>query len=156
MSTAETVDRSSTVTALPSARYPERFLTMFASASRFLSQIDRPAAYYRVLFAAMGRLDWADTRRFSSRQAAEACAMSRSNAERALAMLEADRVIIATGRSSDKERRLSRRLGWNGGAASFLSREEAERDPELIDARGRAAPGRRAAVGAGAAPVGLS
>mgnify|MGYP001277183818 CR=1 FL=1 len=141
---------SATIARLGADRYPERFMSCFTASMAFLAALDRPAAYHRALWFALSRLDAQEYRRLSARQVAEGTGMSRSNAERALSMLQADRVIHVRGVSSDLERRLSRRLGWYQGATLFNEAELAAADPQLVDGRGREC--RRSRVDMGEAP----
>lgn len=114
--------------------YRWRFWTMFAPAAETLAKFDRPPAYYRALFALMTTLDPVQFRRYSARELADAANMSNSSAERALAMLEADFVVIAKGKSAGKSRRLNNRVAW---ASNSEAHNLAEIDPEPRDSRGR-------------------
>jgi len=117
-----------------SRRYRERFVTMFCNTTLLLATLDRPAAYHRVLLAFMTLGDPIQMRRISAREIAEAAAMSTISAERALAMLESDCVIITNGRSTGaKARRINNRLMWSSTAHAHSA---ATLDPEVRDARG--------------------
>lgn len=123
--------------ARPSCRYPQRFATVFAPALATVARWDRPAAYWRTLAACLGRLDPIQARRVSAAELAEATGLGRASVERALSMLEGDGVIVATGKSSAKSRRLSRRVASMSSARRWTEEEEEAPDPELVDGRGR-------------------
>lgn len=127
--------------------YPVSFMTVFEPTLRQLAQLERPAAYHRVLWACVGGelLDPMHWRTLTARNVAKAAGVSQISAERALAMLEADRVILAQGRASAKQRRLSRRLCSNVSAEDWAM---AETDPPVVDGRGRGRP----PLGVAAAP----
>ncbi len=145
----------STVTLVPErrrrapARYPWRFATMFRPALLALCAIDRPAAYYRVLFASLAMFDPIEWRTVSARTIADATGLSRISVERALSQLTADRVLLTRGRASAVQRRLSRRVASLSSVERWadqpMDRELLSPDPadellddmELLDARGR-------------------
>lgn len=121
--------------AIRGRRYRERFWTMFESTTHQVATFDRPACYHRALLAMMTLADPIQYRRISAREIAECSAMSMNSAERALAMLEADKVVLTNGAATGaKARRLNNRLCW----ASTADRHGmTEPDPEVIDSRGR-------------------
>lgn len=122
--------------AITSRRYAERFWTMFHSATLQLAGFDRPAAYHRALLAFMTMGDPIQLRRISAREISQAAGMSTISAERALALLESDRVIITNGQQTGaKARRINNRLVWASRADAHAG---ATPDPEVIDSRGRA------------------
>lgn len=133
-----TTDANGTTVALEavkSRRYRERFWTMFDTATTQIAGFDRPAAYHRALLAMMHLADPLQFRRISAREVATVSKMSTMSAERALAMLESDRVVIVNGmQTGAKARRLNNRLIW-GSTADRHDRTDA--DPEIIDSRGR-------------------
>lgn len=108
---------------------------MFADTCLLVATWDRPAAYHRALMACLTLMDPTQFRRISAREIGEAARMSTISAERALAMLEADKVIITNDKATGaKARRLNNRL------ASMTSADRYEGlipDPEMVDARGR-------------------
>lgn len=114
--------------------YQERFKTMFHGAFQLLAGADRPSVYYRVFFQGCALLDPVQFRRVSAREFAEASGMSLISAQRACAMLEADRVFLVKGKGSGKALKLNNRLCW---ASSSEKHNLATPDPEVIDARGR-------------------
>jgi len=120
--------------ATKSRRYRERFLTMFMTTTQTLAAFDRPPCYHRALLTCLAKLDPIQFRKVSAREIAEASRLSPVSAERALAMLEADRVLITNGEATAaKARRLNNNLAW----ASTAHRHSMETpDPEIIDARG--------------------
>lgn len=121
--------------AISSRRYPERFWTMFHSATLQLATFDRPAAYHRALLAFMTMGDPIQMRRISAREIAQAAGMSAISAERALALLESDHVIITNGQQTGaKARRINNRLMWASRADAHSTTAP---DPEVIDSRGR-------------------
>ena len=121
--------------AIASRRYRERFWTMFHSATLQLASFDRPAAYHRALLAFMTMGDPIQLRRISAREIALAAGMSNISAERALALLESDQVIISNGQQTGaKARRINNRLMWSSRADSHAA---TPMDPEVIDSRGR-------------------
>lgn len=114
--------------------YSERFLTMFVEMMMLLSKLDRPPVYYRALFWLLTKLDPQQERVVSASQMAEGAEMSQASAERALAMLEADKVILATGPRCARRRRINNRVAWTSRASAH---NYAPKDPEVADARGR-------------------
>jgi len=121
--------------AVSSRRYRERFFTMFATTASLISSFDRPAAYHRALLAFLTLGDPVQFRRISARQVAEAAHMSPISAERALALLESDGVLISNALSTGaKARRINNRLVWASTAAAHSA---ATPDVEIIDSRGR-------------------
>ncbi|MEM1079530.1 MAG: hypothetical protein AAGI09_13495 [Pseudomonadota bacterium] len=133
----KTEDGSTVVLEAPRVRayYRERFLTMFMNTSRLLATMDRPQVYYRALFHLLSVLDPIQMRRYSARELAQATGMSQVSAERAMAMLEADRVLMRTGKGTAKALRINNNLAW---ASTAEKHNLTEVDPEIIDARGRA------------------
>lgn len=120
--------------AAPRRRYKERFLTMFMTTTQTLAGFDRPPAYHRALLTCLTMLDPIQFRKVSAREIAEASRLSVVSATRALAMLEADRVLITNGeQTAAKARRLNNTLGW---ASTAHRHGETTPDPEIIDARG--------------------
>ncbi len=108
---------------------------MFPQAMEALAKMDRPACYHRALYYCLSHLDPVQMRHLSARDLATDTGQSMSSAERALAMLEADGVLIADGRSTAaKRRRLNNNLFW---ASSAHRHSETAADPVLEDARGR-------------------
>lgn len=95
----------------------------------FLMSIDRPASYYRGLFACMANLRPDDYRRYSAGDMAQDTSMSRSNAERALSMLEADGILICEGRGAAKKRRLSKMVVWRDRPNVFHIAQREDPDP---------------------------
>ena len=131
-----------------SGAYPVTFTTALHPGREAIARLDRPGTYHRALtaFEMLGHsIEW---RVVPARMVAERASLSRISAERALAMLEADRVILARGRGAGKERRLNRRAYSTTTAQAW---HEAGPDPEIIDGRGRRKPslGARAASGGG-------
>jgi hypothetical protein len=133
-----TTDATGTIVqleAIKTRRYRERFWTMFHSTTTILAAFDRPAAYHRALLAMLTLADPIQFRRISAREVAECARMSPMSAERALAMLEADQVILTNGQMTGaKARRLNNRLVWMTTADRHGMTDA---DPEIIDARGR-------------------
>ena len=108
---------------------------MFAESVLTLASFDRPGAYHRALMAALTLMDPTQFRRISAREIGEAARMSTISAERALAMLEADGVIITNSlKTGAKARRLNNRLVSMTNAERYA---DLTPDPEVIDARGR-------------------
>jgi hypothetical protein len=121
--------------AVKQRRYRERFWTMFQTATEQVAAFDRPACYHRALLALLTLADPIQFRRISAREVAELAKLSTNSAERALAMLEADRVVLTNGAlTGAKARRLNNRLAW---ASSADRHGQTPQDPEVIDARGR-------------------
>lgn len=114
--------------------YGARFKTMFETAAMELARLDRPPAYYRALFYLLAALDPVQKRRLPASELAAGAQMSQSSAERALAMLEADRVIFCSGTTAAKVRRLNNTVCW---AATSEKWNRATRDLAVEDARGR-------------------
>lgn len=107
---------------------------MFHTTFSFLSEIDRPPCYYRTLMQCLASMDPTQFRRISAREISEASHQALISAQRGLAMLQEDRVIIAKGRGPSRAYRLNNRL------ISMTSSEkwnQLEPDLEVIDARGR-------------------
>ncbi len=92
---------------------------MFLDAMQTIASLDRPGAYYRVLFYCITVLDGDEERRLPVRRIMEATDLSRPSVERAMAMLIADNVLHRSGRGPGVEFRLSNRL--------VMRKEEAER-----------------------------
>ena len=134
---AEDEDQSTVIlTTRLSRHYRERFFTMFETASAELATMDRPPVYFRALFYLMSRLDPVQYRRISASEMAQAANMSRSSAERALAQLEADRVIFSKGQTYAKARRLNNRMMWKSTSEKWNSTPP---DLPVIDSRAEAA-----------------
>lgn len=131
--------------------YPVTFTTVLHPGREAVARLDRPGSYHRAL-AAMERLahtiDW---RVIPATDVAERSGLSIASAERALAMLEADRVVMAKGRGYGKRRRLNRTVYSTSTAQAWQEAQEHEPDPEVIDGRGRGKPsvGLRAEAGRG-------
>lgn len=133
--TTDTQGATVALEATRSRRYPRRFWTMFAEETLKLSTWDRPAAYHRALMACLTLMDIQQFRRISAREVGEAANLSTISAERALAMLEADRVIITNAKATGaKARRLNNRLVSMTRAEAW---SDLEPDPEMVDSRGR-------------------
>ena len=115
-------------------RYPSRFVTMFVETMNTLAGWDRPPAYHRTLWHLLSVLDPIQWRHISAREISERTGLAPASVSRALAMLEADRMVIAEGRTANKRRRLNNQLGWASSAEKY-SDTTADRPPE--DARGR-------------------
>lgn len=97
--------------------------------------LDRPSVYYRTLIFLATALDPIQFRRLSAREVAEGAGISQASAERALMMLESDKVVIHNSQSTGaKARRLNNRLFWGSSAQK---RSETELDPMLDSTRGR-------------------
>lgn len=115
--------------------YPMRFWTMFETTTALLATLDRPVCYHRALLFLLTVLDPIQFRRVSAREVAQGAKISMASAERALALLELDAVIIANGQPTGaKARRLSNRLCWASNSERF---NQTDPDPEVRDARGR-------------------
>lgn len=133
--TTDTNGATVALEATKSRRYPRRFWTMFSEETLRLATFDRPAAYHRALMACLTLMDIQQFRRISAREVGEAARLSTISAERALAMLEADQVIITNGKATGaKSRRLNNRLCSMTTAEKWA---DLDMDPEMIDARGR-------------------
>ena len=115
-------------------RYSMRFGTMFMDTYLRVASWDRPAAYHRALFYLMAVLDGQQWRAVTAAKVAKATGMSTASAERALAMLEKDQLILCKGPRSHRERRINNRLAWYAGARRH---NEVDPDPEPQDARER-------------------
>lgn len=107
---------------------------MFEQATIALAQYDRPSVYWRVLLHLLARLDPVQYRRVSASEVRAEVGISMSSAERALAQLEADRVIFCKGKAAAKARRLNNRLVWKANSEKW---NEVSPDMEVIDGRGR-------------------
>lgn len=121
-------------------RYSQRFITMFHGAMTTLAAMDRPACYHRTLLHCLAVLDPVQFRKVSAREIAKATRQSQSSAERSLAMLEADGVLISNGEpTAGKGRRLNNSLCWASSAEKHAARQPdaLPPDPEPGDARGR-------------------
>jgi hypothetical protein len=114
--------------------YPQRFFTMFETSSMLLAGMDRPTCYFRCLHFLLATLDPVQFRRISASEIAKEAHMSQSSAERGLALLEADRAIFCKGSTGAKARRLNNNLISKQNSEKWNS---AQRDPEVIDSRGR-------------------
>lgn len=131
----ETEEGATIVLSAARARlYQGRFKTMFEASTMTIAMMDRPPVYYRAMLWLAAVLDPVQWRKISAREVARETGISISSAERALTMLEKDRVILTDGRTFAKVRRLNNNLFW---ASSSEKWNRAERDPEVIDARGR-------------------
>lgn len=108
---------------------------MFLQQASFLAGLDRPVCYHRTFLHLLAILDPIQFRKVSAREIAEATGLSQASVERALAMMEADGVILSNGaETAAKARRLSNQVVWASSAEKF---QATERDRELTDARGR-------------------
>lgn len=114
--------------------YPERFKTMFQSSFHRMAEWDRPAVYHRVLWALLAELDPIQFRAFSHREIREATGLSMAGIEKAMKMLQADRMILTKGHSSARRIRLNNNLAWASTSEKF---HHVERDPMPEDSRGR-------------------
>ncbi len=123
--------------AAPIRRYPERFLTMFTNAAEMVAALDRPPCYYRTLMHLLGVLDARQFRKVPARQIAESTGQSLPSVDRAMAMLQADAVIITSGKGVAKTIRVNSRFAWMSSADKRAKQMADSPDPELIDARGR-------------------
>lgn len=133
--TTDTQGATVALEAVKSRRYPRRFWTMFAEETLRLATWDRPAAYHRALMSCLTLMDIQQFRRISAREVGEAARLSTISAERALAMLEADQVIITNAKATGaKARRLNNRLVSMTRAEAWA---DLTPDPEMIDSRGR-------------------
>lgn len=130
-------ERGATValTARPWRGYHERFGTMFLGSLEDLAQRDRPPVYFRALLFLLTKLDAIQFRACTSRELAEGTGMSRASAERALAQLMADKVLIRQGKGTGLRLRINNRVAWFSRAERHAQEQP---DPEVIDARGRA------------------
>ena len=105
---------------------------MFDSTFSFLAGLDRPAAYYRTLMQCLNMMDPVQFRRISANELSNEAGMSLISAQRGLAMLQADMVIIGKGKASAKSYRINNRL------VSMTSSEKWNQlppDPEVIDSK---------------------
>jgi len=108
---------------------------MFMTTTQTLAAFDRPPCYHRTLLTCLAMLDPIQFRKVSAREIAENSRQSPVSVERALAMLEADKVLITNGeRTARKARRINNNLGW---ASTAHRHGTTEQDVEIIDARGR-------------------
>lgn len=108
---------------------------MFYQGTVTIAALDRPAAYHRALLALMTLADPVQYRRISAAEVADAARMSVNSAERALAMLEADFVILNNGKATGaKARRINNNLAWASRADAHAATEA---DPPIRDGRGR-------------------
>lgn len=114
--------------------YDRRFKTMFENSMVRLAGFDRPPVYYRVMLFLMTVLDPIQFRRMSAREISDEIGMSRISAERALSMLETDKVIFCKGATGAKARRLNNQVVWSSSSEKWNS---AVADPVIQDARGR-------------------
>ena len=105
---------------------------MFANGLSRLSELDRPSVYYRALFHSLAVLDPVQFRTLTARQVADATGMSHISAQRALAMLEADRVLLRTGKGVAKRMRLNNQVAW---ASTSEKHNQAVMDLEIVDGR---------------------
>lgn len=107
---------------------------MFDQSFQTMAEMDRPPAYYRVLFQALALMDPIQFRRISATEIAKASGMSHSSAQRGLSMLQADRAIIGQGLGAARSYRLNNNLVSMSSAERW---NQEERDPEVFDSRGR-------------------
>lgn len=130
--------------------YPVSFTTALHPGREAVARLDRPGSYHRALAALELLAHAVDWRVIPAADVAERSGMSVASAERALTMLEADRVVLAKGRGYGKRRRLNRNVYSTTTAQAW---HEAGPDPEVIDGRGRGKPslGVREASGGGRA-----
>ncbi|MEM9197199.1 MAG: hypothetical protein AAGD12_05035, partial [Pseudomonadota bacterium] len=110
-------------------RYNERFLTMFNGVAQHMSTLKRPAAYWRVMLYCLATLDPIHFRRLAAADVAKATGVSRAATERAMALLEADRVVIAEGATAAKVRRLNRSVCSMSRADRWARAQAEEMDP---------------------------
>lgn len=110
------------------------YVMMFTETVAQVAAWDRPPAYHRALLWLLAALDPLQPRAVSAREVALGCNISINSAARALAMLEADRVVIGVGQTAAKRRRLNNRLAWRSRVERF---EETPEDTPPEDARGR-------------------
>lgn len=133
--TTDTQGATVALEATRSRRYSRRFWTMFADTCLLVAGWDRPAAYHRALMACLTLMDPTQFRRISAREIAEAAGLSIISAERALAMLESDQVIMTNGKATGaKARRINNRLASMTRAETY---EALPADPQPRDSRGR-------------------
>lgn len=83
--------------AIRSRRYPERFWIMFHTAPLTVAQLDRVPPNHRTLFAVLTLMDPIQFRRIAARELAQTAKIAQISAERALAMPEADQLIVTNG-----------------------------------------------------------
>ncbi|MEM7643149.1 MAG: hypothetical protein AAF366_11540 [Pseudomonadota bacterium] len=107
---------------------------MFHTTFERLAQMDRPPCYHRTLWHLLSVLDPVQFRGVSAREVAEATGQSLSSVERGLAMLQADRMLIAKGKTAGKRLRINNRLAWASSSERFA---EVQPDLDPVDARGR-------------------
>jgi len=107
---------------------------MFHSTFTTLAAMDRPPCYHRTLLFALSELDPIQWRTLTASTISRETEQSRSSVERALAMLEADGVLLTKGSTVAKRRRINNRLAW---ASTSDKWHDALPDPHPEDARGR-------------------
>lgn len=107
---------------------------MFDHSFQTMAEMDRPPCYYRTLFQALAMMDPIQFRRISATEICKASGMSHPSAQRGLAMLQADRVIIGKGKGAARAYRLNNNLVSMSSAERW---NQEPRDPEVYDARGR-------------------
>jgi hypothetical protein len=118
--------------ARPHRNYQWRFLTMFLTGLKKLSNLDRPSVYYRVLFHALATLDPVQFRSLTAREVSESTDMSLISAQRAITMLRADKVLISKGKGSALRYRMNNQVAW---ASTAEKHNQAMPDQDLIDGR---------------------
>ena len=121
----------------PRGRYGMTFGTIMMPTIATMSTRRRPGSYYEVLFACFEKLNPITWTQYPATQIAEETGLSTISVERALAVLEADKVVLGRGRSSGKLRRLNRNLFSKSDVEDWKAAQKAEPDPETIDSRGR-------------------
>ena len=112
-------------------QYPERFMTMFSGTFQMLAGKERPACYFRTLCAALVIFDPVQSRRISIVEICRACpGLTPRSAQRGMALLQADRVILSTGAGAAKAYRLNNRLLSTQSAEKWNALQS---DPRIID-----------------------
>lgn len=117
--------------------YNQRFATMFMETFSTMAMMDRPACYWRVLFHLVTVLDPIQFRAQSAREIGQAACICPKSAERGLALLLSDRVILKLGAKSGTRYRLSRQLASMSKVEIYQDAQEAVQDLPVIDSRGR-------------------
>ena len=114
--------------------YNRRFLTMFEETLAELARQKRPATYFRVCLAVIGRLDPIQFRRLSAREIAEETLISKISVERSLSQMERDKVLIGKGRGAGKALRLNTWLASKSRADRYIQAVQEANDPRPFEA----------------------